>query len=134
MFDEFRMAQVLRNLLSNALRYGGESIKVELDSHNGQVCVVVSDDGRGIPPDEQERVFEPYHRAQPEDGLTAAIGVGLTVARRLARLMEGNLTYARVDGLSRFTFVLPAMPDKSIHAAEPSSPATFPTAGIDSHV
>jgi two-component system OmpR family sensor kinase len=106
--DPIRVRQVLRNLLSNAGRYGGDSIVVELEQDGPVVKVVVSDNGRGVPPADRERIFEPYHRSRPEDGLTAAIGVGLTVARRLARLMDGELTYSYVEGRSRFELSLPA--------------------------
>ena len=106
--DPIRVRQVLRNLLSNAGRYGGDSIVVELEQDGPVVKVVVSDNGRGVPPADRERIFEPYHRSRPEDGLTAAIGVGLTVARRLARLMDGQLTYSYVEGRSRFELSLPA--------------------------
>jgi signal transduction histidine kinase len=106
--DPIRVRQVLRNLLSNAGRYGGDSIVVELEHDGPVVKVVVSDNGRGVPPADRERIFEPYHRSRPEDGLTAAIGVGLTVARRLARLMDGELTYSYVEGRSRFELSLPA--------------------------
>lgn len=117
--DPLRVRQVLRNLMSNALRYGGESIVVETATLEDDVVVVVSDDGPGIPLDDRERVFEPYQRAKPEDGLTAAIGVGLTVARRLARLMDGDLTYEYEDGLSRFTVTLPASRPDSRPDTEP---------------
>jgi PAS domain S-box-containing protein len=105
--DPVRVRQVLRNLLSNASRYGGDAINVEFEQIGSEVSVSVSDDGNGIPPHDRERVFEPYQRSQPRDGLTAAIGVGLTVARRLARLMDGDLTYEYRGGLSRFELSLP---------------------------
>jgi PAS domain S-box-containing protein len=106
--DPVRIRQVLRNLLSNAGRYGGDSVAVVLDSTGSQVRIVVSDNGGGVPPQDRERIFEPYQRSRPEDGLTAAIGVGLTVARRLSRLMGGDLTYSYRDGWSRFELLLPA--------------------------
>jgi PAS domain S-box-containing protein len=106
--DPVRVRQVLRNLLTNASRYGGNSIGVDFERSDSLVRVVVSDDGEGVPQQDRERIFEPYQRAQPEDGLTAAIGVGLTVARRLARLMDGDLTYDYRDGCSRFELSLPA--------------------------
>lgn len=106
--DPVRVRQVLRNLLTNASRYGGNSIGVDFASSDSLVSVVVSDDGKGVPQQDRERIFEPYQRSRPEDGLTAAIGVGLTVARRLARLMDGDLTYDYRDGCSRFELSLPA--------------------------
>lgn len=108
MADPIRTRQVLRNLLSNASRYGGDTIVVDFAQVESQASIVVSDNGKGVPEEDRERIFEPYQRSRPEDGLTAAIGVGLTVARRLARLMDGELTYEYQDGTSRFEVTLPA--------------------------
>ena len=105
--DPLRVRQVLRNLLSNANRYGGDEISVELRADSFDVVVVISDNGRGVPPADRQRIFEPYQRAKPEDGLTAAIGVGLTVSRRLARLMDGDLIYDYRDDRSIFELSLP---------------------------
>ncbi len=104
--DPLRLRQVLRNLLSNAVRYGGESIVVQMRQLTGGVEVIVGDNGRGVPPEDRELIFEPYQRSRPQGGLTASIGVGLTVARRLARLMDGDLTYRYVDERSEFVLLL----------------------------
>ena len=56
--------------------------------------VLVCDDGDGVPAHETEAIFEPYHRGQ-QPGLQGAIGLGLPVSRRLARLMGGDLRYER---------------------------------------
>lgn len=114
--DPVRIRQVLRNLLSNARRYGGDSVAVILDSTESQVRIVVSDNGSGVPPRDRERIFEPYQRSRPKDGLTAAIGVGLTVARRLARLMGGDLSYSYRGGWSRFEFSLPSVSQSTVLA------------------
>ena len=105
--DPLRVRQVVRNLLSNAIRYGGQEISVEIAESNGRARVVVADNGRGIPEEDRERIFEPYQRSQARQGLTASIGVGLTVARRLSRLMAGDLEYEHRQGQSRFIFTLP---------------------------
>lgn len=119
--DPLRVRQILRNLLSNAMRYGGDSVVVETMNHGEAAFVVVSDNGNGIPHDDRERIFEPYQRSQPEDGLTAAIGVGLTVALRLARLMDGDLTYEYEAGFSRFTLTLPSA--GTLVPVSPTSPS-----------
>ena len=106
--DPLRIRQVLRNLVSNAMRYGGDAITVAMEDDDGEVRVVVADDGGGVRPEDRERIFEPYQRSNPAAGLTASIGVGLTVARRLARLMDGDLRYEYAGGVSRFVFALPA--------------------------
>ena len=112
--DPLRVRQVIRNLLSNAIRYGGQEVTVEVSEQDGWSSVVVIDDGRGIPEADRERVFEPYQRSEARQGLTASIGVGLTVARRLARLMGGELSYEYRDSRSRFMFTLPMQPDVAV--------------------
>lgn len=116
--DPLRVRQVLRNLLTNAIRYGGESITLDLDEREGSILVSVTDNGPGVPKSEHERIFQPYQRGKQEEGLTASIGMGLTVARRLARLMEGDLSYDYADGRSRFEFSLPAAPTQVTSSAD----------------
>ncbi|MGZ8755341.1 MAG: PAS domain S-box protein [Acidimicrobiia bacterium] len=106
--DPARVRQILRNLISNAIRYGGDRIQVTVDNGGPSVRIVVSDNGPGISPEEQDRIFEPYHRAHTRKGLTASVGLGLTVSRKLARLMNGDLTYTYQPGESSFQLCLPA--------------------------
>ena len=65
------------------------------------------DNGPGIPEGEHERIFEPYEQASSVPGKPGSIGLGLTVARSLSRLMGGDLRYERRDGLSVFQLSLP---------------------------
>lgn len=106
--DPARVRQILRNLLQNADRYGGDVVEVRCARRDGMVHVEVRDDGPGIPSDEWERVFEAYHRVHHADGQPGALGIGLSVARHLARLMGGDLTYRFEDGWSLFDLALPA--------------------------
>jgi PAS domain S-box-containing protein len=106
--DPIRLRQILRNLLSNAQRYGGDNIRVELIESGDEVLVRVLDNGDGIPVRDRDRVFEPYFRAHESQGLTSSVGLGLTVSRQLARLMDGDLSYRYEDGWSAFDLVLPA--------------------------
>ena len=105
--DEARVRQILRNLLSNARRYGGKKVTVRTGQEGTQVWIEVGDDGPGIEEAERERIFEPYTTAHPVSGVTAAVGLGLTVSRQLARLMSGDLTYRHENGESAFRLSLP---------------------------
>ena len=105
--DPGRVRQIVRNLVSNALRYGGDTIWVELDRDDGAAILRVCDNGSGIPADDRERVFEAYESAHGEPGRTESVGLGLAISRRLARLMAGDLTYRYDDGESVFEFSLP---------------------------
>ena len=105
--DPLRFRQILRNLLTNADRYGGPQVTVRVTGSASGVTIRVTDDGEGVVAHEREAIFEPYHRAQ-ESGLPGAIGLGLPVSRRLARLMGGDLVYAHDEGLTVFEITLPA--------------------------
>jgi len=106
--DPARVRQIIRNLVSNAIRYGGEEIRIAFQGGPTYVSLSVSDNGSGVPMDDRERVFEPYQRAHTKPGLTASIGLGLSVSRTLARLMDGELVYTHQDGWSVFRLELPA--------------------------
>lgn len=106
--DPGRVRQILRNLISNSHRYGGKDIRIcIIDSLLPRVQV--RDNGEGIPADERERIFDAYQRAHNEPGLTASMGLGLTISRSLARLMGGDLTYRYEGGDSVFELQLPAL-------------------------
>jgi len=105
--DPARVRQILRNLVTNALRYGGENIHVRVGGDETSVYVSVEDDGQGVEPEEHDRIFEPYRRAHDAPGLTASMGLGLSISRKLARLMGGDLSYRQEPGLSVFTLSMP---------------------------
>ncbi len=107
--DPGRVRQILRNLISNAIRYGGDRIRVvAVDGANPRIQV--RDDGAGIPEAERERVFDPYQRASSAPELSASMGLGLTISRSLARLMGGEITYAYENAESIFELILPSLP------------------------
>ncbi len=91
--DPVRFRQIVRNLIANAHRYGGTRRRI-VGSHDDDVVTIeVRDDGPGIPDEDRERIFEPYARAHARPGVTASVGLGLAVSRRLAKLMAGDLVY-----------------------------------------
>jgi len=106
--DPARVRQVLRNLLTNAERYGGPNVSVSITSHNGSVGVDVIDDGAGLPHEEWEAIFQLYHRAHQDKSNHESVGIGLAVSRQLAELMGGSLVYFREDDRSVFRLRLPA--------------------------
>lgn len=106
--DPLRMKQVFRNLLSNAFDHGGPKVEVRIAPKGSSVEIEVADNGPGIPLALREKVFEPYQHGVSHDGQTAPMGLGLTVARSLVRLMEGDLRYRYRDGESIFEVTIPA--------------------------
>lgn len=108
--DRGRLTQIIRNLVSNARRYGGHTVEITNQTIGDQVLIVVADSGPGIPSDLSDQIFEPFRSAHQLNGLPASVGLGLTVSRRLARLMGGDLTYMRDEGWSRLNLTLPGIP------------------------
>lgn len=105
--DPRRTRQILRNLVTNAMQYGGDNIQISLGKTGDRLEVKVQDSGRPIPNSDVERIFRAYERGRgtPHSG---SVGLGLNVARRLARLMDGDLTYRHEDGWSEFVLSLPS--------------------------
>lgn len=100
--DPLRVRQIVRNLLTNAVRYGGTQVRVEAIEAQDEVMLVVLDDGPGICEEDAERIFEPYVGVAEDRGMPAAMGLGLSVSRSLARLMGGDVTYRRDADWTRF--------------------------------
>jgi PAS domain S-box-containing protein len=105
--DPARVRQILRNLISNAIRHGAEPITIELAERDGMAGVVVKDRGEPIAADDQNRIFEPYQRAHHVEGVTASMGLGLSISRQLAQLMGGELDYRRAGESNVFELRLP---------------------------
>jgi PAS domain S-box-containing protein len=105
--DPRRTRQILRNLISNAMQYGGETIQVSLAKTGDRIEIRVQDSGPPIANSDVERIFRAYERGRgtPHSG---SVGLGLNVARRLARLMDGDLTYRHEDGWSEFVLSMPS--------------------------
>jgi signal transduction histidine kinase len=108
-YGEFKRAlQIVMNLLTNAIRYSpqGGSIWVRTDREGDLAALIVADQGKGIAADDQARVFEKFERVDPHE--PGGTGLGLYIARRLARAMGGDLSVDSAPGQgARFTFTLP---------------------------
>ena len=105
--DPRRTRQIVRNLVSNALRYGGDTVVMRIETVGDRIELRVCDDGTPIDVLEIDRIFKPFETSHTERHPTS-VGLGLPVARKLARLMEGDLTYRHVDDMSCFVLSLPA--------------------------
>jgi PAS domain S-box-containing protein len=104
--DPRRTRQILKNLVSNALRHGGETMSVALAKVGDRIEVKVRDSGEAIPDTDVERIFKAFEMGS-RGAHPNSVGLGLAVARRLARLMEGDVTYRYEDGWSSFVLSLP---------------------------
>src|SRR6185312_9525564 len=111
--DRDKIVLALHNLVGNALKYtpDGGKVSVGLDAGDGQLAVHVKDTGFGISRDDQEKVFERFYRANdPRVAKITGTGLGLTLAREVARLHGGDITIdSELNRGSTFTFVMPVM-------------------------
>lgn len=142
--DEDRVRQVLLNLLSNAVKFTAPNGKVTIQSgvsarkdtearghaDKSYVFFRVSDNGIGIPEEKLHSIFDPF--VQAETGPTRSMegsGLGLTIGRRLARLMGGDLTVRSTPGEgSTFSFYVPAQPETSDAPVPVPAPESAPSA------
>ena len=115
--DTLRVRQIVRNLLTNAVRYGGTTIRVEFADVQDMSTITVVDSGQGVPDAQRESIFEPYERAHNAVGQPASVGLGLAVSRKLARLLGGDLTYRHHDGWTGFTLALPQAEESGLAEA-----------------
>jgi signal transduction histidine kinase len=114
--DEDAVERILLNLVDNALRHGGTSVKVDVHAArvDNRVRITVRDTGPGIPVEDRDRIFERFHRgAAARDPERRGTGLGLAIARELAVAMHGSLTLTdtKIDGAdtgTTFTLELPA--------------------------
>jgi signal transduction histidine kinase len=108
--DAAQLRRALRNLLDNAERHASGAVTMSLHEDGDSVELTVSDDGAGVPPEEQGRIFEPFarldtHRARQAGGT----GLGLAITRDIVRAHGGEINVGSADtGGARFTVRLPA--------------------------
>ena len=108
--DEQRLAQVLRALVDNAVKFSppGSTLRVDVRDDGARAAVTVSDDGPGISRRELPHVFERFHRGREERASTSGAGLGLSIARELTELMGGTISAASPEGGgAAFTVRLP---------------------------
>jgi signal transduction histidine kinase/ActR/RegA family two-component response regulator len=130
--DRQRLAQILVNLISNAVKYNHKNGSITIscaEQGTGQASVVVTDTGPGLSPENIERIFVPFERLGAEQTAVEGTGIGLPLARALTEAMKGQLTASSVLGQgAAFTVRLPRAPDL-IHVPAPSPAPASPAAG-----
>jgi signal transduction histidine kinase len=120
--DVDRLTQVLSNLLGNALAHSptGGTVTVRCGRDHAMAFADVIDDGPGIPADEVDRIFERFYRGSGTGRARAGRGIGLTIARSLARAHGGDVVVAAAGPGARFRLTVPL----SDRAGVPASPIT----------
>ncbi|KAA3635729.1 MAG: response regulator [Bacteroidetes bacterium] len=109
--DAEKLEKVINNLLSNAIKFSPNKgiVKMRANNSNGNLVLAVSDQGQGIPEEERSKIFERFYQSsQTNVPLSGGTGVGLALARELARLFGGDLTVKSQIGVgSTFTLDMP---------------------------
>ena len=118
--DQLRIRQIVRNLVSNARRYGGPNRELHVESQRELVRISIRDDGQGLEPGLAGRLFEPLATG----GASGSLGLGLSVSRGLARAMGGDLGFDRRSGWTVFELILRRTGWPSISVLAPSDPTT----------
>lgn len=136
--DEGKVGQILRNLVSNALKFterGEVRVSARASSDGARVTVSVADTGIGIAPEDQDRVFQEFGQVDgPVQRRVKGTGLGLALSRKLAEILGGTLTVRSVLGEgSTFTLTVPrvyavrsAAPEDEPAAAAPAVPGAAP--------
>jgi len=109
--DPEAIKQALANLVDNAIKYSGEGRRLDVTARREgkDVCIAVSDDGIGIPPREQQRIFEKFYRiGRSETQGRRGSGVGLALVKHIVEAHGGRVTVESGPGAgSRFTLHVP---------------------------
>jgi signal transduction histidine kinase len=108
--DVAAFRDVLTNLLTNAARFSpaGGRIIVSATRADGAVDMSVSDEGSGIPPEEQKRIFDPFYQSPYNNELRRGTGIGLTIAKRLVEMHGGRIAVVSDEGIgSTFWVTMP---------------------------
>lgn len=117
--DTERVQQVVRNLLSNALRFTppGGVVRLELRWHGDSVVVSVQDTGPGVPADLLPRIFDFFAQGEPDGGRSGGLGLGLAISRQIADLHGGAMAARNLpQGGARFELRLPGRPPRPARA------------------
>jgi signal transduction histidine kinase len=107
--DEKLLRQILENLLSNAIKYSpeGSTIEFSLSRFSSQAVFLIRDQGIGIPPEDQQLLFESFHRAT-NVGTIAGTGLGLTIVKKCVDIHQGQVAVESEVGVgTTFSVTLP---------------------------
>jgi len=109
--DDVRLAQAIANLVTNAAKFSdcGGRVVVSLEQSQRRAIIKVRDWGRGIPPPDLERIFEPFVQADARDTWRGGLGIGLTLVKRLIEL-HGGTVHAFSEGSRRGTEFVASLP------------------------
>jgi two-component system sensor histidine kinase KdpD len=115
-FDKRLMKLAIRQLLDNALKYTSAETAVEMGAQvkDGLLSVEVTDYGKGIPAEEQLRIFDRFYRSPSVKRQIPGSGLGLSIAHGIVRAHNGEMTVSSRPGLTTFRITLPVLPKEAV--------------------
>ena len=120
--DSLHLRQVIHNLVSNALRHGGDDIVISATQNKNKVKLVVADNGPGVPETMTGQLFQRFANRGRDALVAGSVGLGLAISQELADNIGGSLRYQRIDGWTTFTLALPRMLTKGEFTAQLPEP------------
>lgn len=123
--DRTRLLQILANFCSNAMKYNRPQGRVDVTTEiaGQRLLFHVTDTGHGIPSDRLSELFQPFSRLGQEHSTIEGTGIGLTIAQRLAGLMDGEITVkSTLDVGSTFTLAVPLGTGAKVPTTAPEAP------------
>jgi len=127
LIDPGRLRQLLRNLVSNAAKYGGGYVEISGRLDDSTYFIEVADDGPGVPPEVETRMFERFVHRGDEPLIMGSVGLGLSISRVLADGMGGKIGYRRDGDLTVFEVTLQLAQAEELVLPPDPSPAQAPT-------
>ncbi len=127
--DSLRIKQIMRNLISNAIKYNVDDgwIEITTRGEDGMAVVCVADSGVGIQPDEMQDLFVPYKRGRSGERRIRGVGLGLVIVKKLVEAHGGAIDVRSSPGKgSRFRFTLPRLPGGAAAGAAPATDRELP--------
>jgi signal transduction histidine kinase len=109
--DDRRLRQVIRNLVSNAVKYGGPEIEVVGRRDGASYELTVTDNGAGVPQEIRDRLFAPYPHLGSGTASSQSVGLGLAIVKELVEAMGGSVSHERTNDKTTFTLLLEAAPE-----------------------
>jgi signal transduction histidine kinase len=107
--DPNMLRNILINLISNAIKFSdeGKLIKLFYEKQNGNTIISVSDEGMGIPEEEQKHLFTRFYRAENVTNIQGT-GLGLYIVKKMVELLKGNITFvSKINQGTTFTITIP---------------------------
>jgi len=119
MIDTGRLRQLLRNLVSNAAKYGDGQVTIRGYQAEPRYVIEVADNGPGVPPDVEERMFQRFVHRGDQPLIVGSVGLGLSITKVLAEGMNGLIVYHRRDHETVFEVTLELEPTAASEALPP---------------